>query len=188
MDIVDKETRSRIMRSVPQRDTAPEVRLRHALHRLGFRYRLHGAHLPGRPDLIFPKYEAAVFVHGCYWHAHGCRYSTRPATRAEFWESKFRANKARDARVVSELLAMGWRVLLVWECAMKPAREEVLQQVAAAVSSWLDQTDCMFGQIDARGLATELPDHATIASITQEADRGATTSRSSGKRTSNARK
>src|SRR5437762_7061199 len=138
MDNVSPSIRSRIMASVPQRDTAPEVSLRRALHRLGLRYRLHDRRLPGRPDLVFARFHAVVFLHGCYWHAHGCRYSTSPATRKEFWEAKFSANRARDARVLAELRAAGWRTLVVWECALKPVRQGAVDVAARAVKAWLE--------------------------------------------------
>src|SRR5712692_2489456 len=98
MDTVDKATRSRIMSLVGRKDTGPEIILRLALHKLGVRYRLHVKSLPGSPDLVFPRYRAVVFVHGCYWHCHGCYRSTIPKTRRSFWKRKFLANKERDER------------------------------------------------------------------------------------------
>ena len=135
MDIVDQATRSRMMRSVRQRDTLPEVRLRRALHKLGFRYRLGRRDLPGSPDIVFPRFKAVVFVHGCFWHGHDCRFATVPKTRPEFWEAKFEANRQRDARVVRKLVAAGWRVLTLWECALKS--DQAAQTAAVYVSSWL---------------------------------------------------
>ncbi|BCO30128.1 very short patch repair endonuclease [Thiohalobacter sp. COW1] len=140
MDTVDKAVRSRIMASVRQRDTGPEMRLRRALHRLGLRYRLHDRKLPGSPDLVFPRFKAVVFVHGCFWHVHGCKYSTTPASRKEFWAEKFAANKARDQRNVTLLLADGWRVMTVWECALKGKREYPEEAVAIRVANWLRGT------------------------------------------------
>lgn len=137
MDTVDKVTRSRIMSRVGQRDTAPEMRLRSALHRIGLRYRLHDPKLPGSPDLIFPRFHTVVFVHGCFWHAHGCRFSTTPSTRKDFWAEKFAANRARDKRDVDILLADGWRVLVVWECALKGKRGLPEEAVARHVALWL---------------------------------------------------
>lgn len=137
MDKVDPATRSRMMAAVPQRDTKPEIRLRKALHRLGVRYRLHDPSLPGRPDLVFPRYRAAVFVHGCFWHAHGCRYSTVPAARRDFWLAKFDANRARDARVTEELSKRGWRVLVVWECELRPPSSDAPERAAQRVKAWL---------------------------------------------------
>jgi len=119
-DIVDKPTRSRMMAGIRGKDTRPELMVRRALHARGFRYRLNVRSLPGTPDLVFPKRRAVVFIHGCYWHRHeGCRYATTPATNTEFWTSKFAANVARDARNVRDLRVAGWRVGIIWECALK---------------------------------------------------------------------
>lgn len=126
MDSVDKRTRSRIMASVGQKSTGPELKLRKALHRLGFRYRLNDQRLPGSPDLVFPKYHAVIFVHGCFWHRHGCKYTTTPSTRKEFWIAKFKANIERDQRNINELKKLGWRVLIVWECEIKNDLEKNL--------------------------------------------------------------
>lgn len=119
MDTVNKATRSKIMRSVPQRGTTPEIRLRKALHRRGFRYRVNDKRLPGSPDIVFPKYHAVIFVHGCFWHRHGCKYTTTPSTRKEFWAAKFKANVERDKRNEEKLIELGWRVLVIWECEIK---------------------------------------------------------------------
>jgi DNA mismatch endonuclease (patch repair protein) len=117
MDRVSKDCRSRIMRSVRRSDTTPEVRLRRLLHHAGFRFRLQGKDLPGRPDLVFPKRRVALFVHGCYWHRHpGCVKTTTPTSNVEFWMTKFQANVARDARDSLRLAELGWRVVVVWEC------------------------------------------------------------------------
>jgi len=108
------------MRSVGRADTKPEMVLRRALHAMGYRYRLHRRGLPGTPDLVFPGLRKVIFVHGCFWHRHlGCAKATTPKTRREFWEEKFAANVARDARVQAELAATGWAVMVVWECETK---------------------------------------------------------------------
>jgi len=135
-DIVDAATRSRIMRAVPRSSTKPEIVLRKRLHALGLRYVLGGRGLPGSPDLVLPRWTAAVFVHGCFWHRHPkCRYTTMPSTRPEFWQAKFEANVARDNAVRARLLAEGWRVATVWECALrKPERAELAADMLAA---WL---------------------------------------------------
>lgn len=114
------------MKSVPQKDTKPEMRLRKALHGMGFRYRLHDKRLPGSPGLVFPKYKAAIFVHGCFWHRHGCKQTTTPTTREDFWKGKFKANVERDKKNISDLEAAGWRVLTVWECELKKTAENNL--------------------------------------------------------------
>lgn len=148
-DIVNKETRSRMMAGIRGKDTKPEMVLRRALHARGLRYRLHVKGIPGRPDLLFPKFKAAVFVHGCFWHRHdGCRYTTTPATRAEFWQSKFAANVARDTSVGDALAEAGWRVAIVWECALrKPDQVEAAVEVLAR---WLfsDVRRCEIGNVE----------------------------------------
>ena len=119
MDIVSPEKRSAMMRAVGQKNTKPELRLRKALHALGYRYRLHTKHLPGRPDLVFPRLRAAIFVHGCFWHGHDCRAGRRPSSNSTYWEPKIEANQIRDARKEAELKDAGWRVLAIWECELK---------------------------------------------------------------------
>jgi DNA mismatch endonuclease, patch repair protein len=117
VDIVDPETRSRMMSRIGPRNTRPELTVRRLLHGMGFRFRLHRRDLPGRPDIVLPRHGVAVFVHGCFWHRHpGCANCTTPKTRPEFWADKFRKNVARDARKMQELRTAGWRVLTVWEC------------------------------------------------------------------------
>lgn len=115
-DTLTREQRSERMRRVQQKDTALEVLVRKELHRRGFRYRLGGCGLPGRPDIVLPKHRAVVFVHGCFWHAHDCRLGRRPTSNAAFWEHKALANRERDARKEAELQALGWRAFVVWQC------------------------------------------------------------------------
>ena len=121
--MVDKLTpdkRSRLMASIGQKNTKPELAVRSALHRLGYRFRLHRKDLPGRPDIVLPRYRVIILVHGCFWHQHrGCSLSSRPTTNSAFWQEKFRANKERDERNVRDLEAMGWRVHIIWECETK---------------------------------------------------------------------
>lgn len=100
-------------------DTAPEMLVRKALHRLGFRYHLHRKDLPGSPDLVFPSRGKAIFVHGCFWHGHGCRWGRLPKTKLEYWAPKIEANRARDARKQSELHRAGWKSLVVWQCELR---------------------------------------------------------------------
>lgn len=116
MDIVPPEVRSRMMRGIRSKDTAPERLVRSAAHRLGLRFRLHVRELPGRPDLLFPRHKIAIFVHGCFWHRHDCGSAATPKTRVEFWQKKFETNVARDARKKDDLERAGWRVAEIWEC------------------------------------------------------------------------
>ena len=105
------------MARIQGRDTVPEVVVRRTAHRLGFRFRLYRKDLPGRPDLVFPRYRSVVFVHGCFWHRHGgCRFAYTPRSRVRFWTEKFRQNVARDHRTEDALRSLGWRVLVIWEC------------------------------------------------------------------------
>ncbi|WP_199261573.1 very short patch repair endonuclease [Paracoccus binzhouensis] len=152
MDMVDRQTRSRIMASVGQKDTGAEMVLRRALHGSGLRYRLHVRGLPGSPDLVFPRFRAAVFVHGCYWHAHGCYRSTIPKSRRSFWTEKFDANRRRDSEKAAALRDIGWRVLTVWECALKGKTALPMPDVVDRVSGWLrSEEPC--AEIAGHGLA-----------------------------------
>ena len=118
-DFLTAAERSERMSRIRGKHTRPEVTLRKALHSLGMRYRLHGASLPGRPDLVFPKYKTIVFVHGCFWHRHpGCNIATTPKSNTDFWQDKFQKNVTRDIKVTQALESLGWRVLVVWECCL----------------------------------------------------------------------
>ena len=129
MDIVDSKRRSKMMSRIKGRDTVPEIAVRRIAHRLGFRFRLYRKDLPGCPDLVFPRFRAVVFVHGCFWHRHcGCRYAYLPKTRVRFWNDKFRGNVARDRRNEAALREIGWRVLVIWECETRD-REHVKKQL-----------------------------------------------------------
>ena len=122
MDVHDKETRSFNMSRIRGKDTKPELIVRRACHALGLRFRLHRKDLPGKPDLVFPKYKTVVFVHGCYWHSHDCKFgAVVPKTNTEFWQSKRMTTIDRDARNACELEYRGWRVLTYWECEIKDA-------------------------------------------------------------------
>lgn len=124
-----------MMAGIRARNTAPELALRRALHRAGLRFKLHVAGLPGSPDLVLPKWRAAVLVHGCFWHRHAeCRYATTPATRPDFWATKFAGNVERDTRNHAALLAHGWRVATVWECALRKGR---LENSTRELADWL---------------------------------------------------
>lgn len=110
------EQRRRIMQSVKTRDTGPELTVRRMLFGLGYRYRLNAKNLPGRPDIVFRSRMKAIFVHGCFWHAHGCRKGRAPKSRLDYWKPKLQTNKARDKAQVRALKKMGWSVFTVWQC------------------------------------------------------------------------
>jgi DNA mismatch endonuclease, patch repair protein len=139
MSVTEKislETRSRMMSGIRGRDTKPELTVRSFLHRAGLRYRLHSRSLPGKPDVILPRWNAAVFVHGCFWHGHsGCRFFRLPKTRAEFWEAKIRSNVARDAKVLQALSDAGWRTAVIWECALRDDAVRSLDRLASFIRS-----------------------------------------------------
>ena len=137
MDIVGKETRSRMMSGIKGVDTQPELILRRGLHRRGFRYRLHDRRLPGKPDLVFPRHKAVIFVNGCFWHGHDCHLFRWPKSREEFWRSKITGNMQRDARNQRALIDKGWRVLVVWECALKGKEEYDVAEVVRRAMHWL---------------------------------------------------
>lgn len=143
MDIVDQATRSRMMSGIRNKNTRPELAIRKALHGRGYRYRLHVAALPGKPDIVLPKFRAAIFVHGCFWHGHKCHLFKIPGTRAEFWLKKFETNRLNDAKAVAELESLGWRIAVVWECAIRGKENQELTQLIDALAEWVQST-CRF--------------------------------------------
>lgn len=117
MDIVTREQRSRMMSGIKGKNTKPELLLRSALHKLGFRFRIQRKDLPGKPDIVLPKYKTIIFVHGCFWHQHpGCKFAYMPKSNVEFWKDKFKRNMIRDQTVQSLLKEMGWNIIIIWEC------------------------------------------------------------------------
>ena len=133
-DTISPTRRSWNMSRIKGRDTAPEMKLRSLLHRAGFRFRLHERKLPGRPDIVLPKYHATIFVHGCFWHRHkGCSNTTTPSTRADFWAAKFAGNVARDHANADRLADLGWQVIIVWECELKKDPAGVLTSITRAL-------------------------------------------------------
>jgi DNA mismatch endonuclease (patch repair protein) len=124
VDFLDQAGRSERMSRIRSKDTKPELLLRKALHKLGLRYRLGGAKLPGKPDIVLPRHRAAIFVHGCFWHRHeGCKVASTPKSNTAYWSAKFAKNVERDARVIRELEELGWTVLVAWECEANSERK-----------------------------------------------------------------
>ena len=137
VDVVSPEVRSRMMSGIRGKDTRPEIILRRGLFAAGFRYRLHVRDLPGKPDIVFPRFHAVLFAHGCFWHGHDCPLFRMPASRLEFWQAKIFRNREVDARNEAALRDRGWRHGIVWECALKGRSRRPLPQVIARCSSWL---------------------------------------------------
>ncbi|HHT8996039.1 TPA: very short patch repair endonuclease [Burkholderia cenocepacia] len=145
VDIVDAVTRSRMMAGIRRQNTRPEIIVRQSLHAMGLRFRLHRRDLPGVPDIVLPGRRIAIFVHGCFWHMHSnCQLSKLPETRRDFWQAKLEANTRRDRRAVEALLSMGWRVLTVWECAVRT--EEKATKLSEKLRQWIDGGD-IIGEI-----------------------------------------
>lgn len=141
VDIVDAATRSRMMSGIRSRNTKPEMRVRQFLHRQGFRFRLHVRELPGKPDIVLPRYRAVIFVHGCFWHGHDCHIFKIPKTRTEFWQGKIARNRTNDEKSREKLLASGWRVGIVWECAIRNTDMEI---PGKRLARWLRSEDELF--------------------------------------------
>ena len=137
VDVVDAATRSRMMSGIRSRHTKPERIIRSGLHRLGFRFALHSRKLSGTPDLVLPRYRAAIFVHGCFWHRHNCEFFKMPSTRTGFWKAKFARNRSNDIAARKELANEGWRVLVVWECALRDRSESEVTAILLRAASWI---------------------------------------------------
>ena len=137
VDVVDRKTRSRMMSGIRGKNTRPELLIRKGLHARGFRFRLHDKRLPGKPDLVLPKYSAVIFVHGCFWHGHDCHLFKWPQSRREFWRNKITRNKAKDAENYASLKKDGWYILTIWECALKGRTRRPLDQVLDTAADWL---------------------------------------------------
>ena len=136
MDIVNKQTRSKMMSNIKSKNTKPEIIVRSLLHQKGFRFRLHDKKLPGKPDIVLKKYNAVVFIHGCYWHRHeNCRLTSTPKQNAEFWNKKFSDNIHRDNEVYYQLKKLGWRTAIIWECCIRDKKN--LSDTIDLLASWV---------------------------------------------------
>jgi DNA mismatch endonuclease (patch repair protein) len=136
-DVFTKSKRSEVMSRIKGRNTKPELAVRSLLHRMGYRFRLHKADLPGKPDIVLSRFKTVIFVHGCFWHRHkDCRFAYTPKSRTEFWLKKLESNVIRDVRVKSDLELLGWRVITVWECELR-----LPEQLAARLDGNLKQSD-----------------------------------------------
>lgn len=136
-DVVTPEVRSRMMAGIRGKDTNPEMVIRKGLHRRGLRFLVHDRRLPGKPDLVFPRWRAVIFVNGCFWHGHDCRFFKLPSTRTDFWREKIWANKQRDQLALKKLDEMGWRTCSVWECEIKGRSMDDIESVLSRCQSWL---------------------------------------------------
>lgn len=137
VDIVSEPTRRRMMSGIKGKDTKPELQVRRLLFARGFRYRLHAKALPGKPDLVLAKHRAVVFIHGCFWHRHDCHLFKWPSTREEFWREKINGNVERDQCQKATLKAQGWRIAVVWECALKGRTRLPERDVGNFLEEWL---------------------------------------------------
>lgn len=139
-DIVDKQTRSRMMSGIKCKDTQPEMKVRRFLHARGFRYRLHVRTLHGTPDICLPKYRVVIFVQGCFWHRHkGCRLAYMPASNVDAWKEKFRHNFQRDRKSFQALIKAGWRIIVLWECELRKTGESLLDWLPTEIQSGDEQ-------------------------------------------------
>lgn len=140
-DIVSPEKRSSMMAGIRGKDTRPEIIIRKALFARGLRYLVHDKRLPGKPDLVFPKSNAVIFVEGCFWHGHDCHLFKMPSTHQEFWKTKISVNRQRDARVRADLQELGWRHLTVWECALKGKTRLPFSELVDTIVEWIESAE-----------------------------------------------
>lgn len=142
VDVVDRRTRSKIMSKIKGQNTKPELLVRSALHKRGFRYRLHEKKLPGKPDLVFPKYKAIILINGCFWHGHDCHLFKWPSTRQAFWHQKIGQTRQRDAANLIEYQKLGWKTLTIWECALKGKNKLGINETIEITIRWLQFDEC----------------------------------------------
>ncbi len=132
MDKISREQRSRNMSRIRSKDTQPELLIRKNLHKRGYRYRLHDRNLPGKPDLVLKRFKTVIFINGCFWHYHGCRYSNLPSTRKNWWKKKLEGNRRRDEMNLEALKNLGWKTLVIWECSFRGSgkkQESVIRKI-----------------------------------------------------------
>ncbi len=152
-DVVDKATRSRMMSGICGKDTKPEIIIRKGLHKSGFRFRLHDKTLPGKPDLVLKKYNAVIFINGCFWHGHDCPAGKLPETNKKFWEEKIAGNVERDKRNKAELEKLGWKVITIWQCELK--NKNIRMKVLGSLTSMLHKRVHLTNSSDSGGNSNE---------------------------------
>lgn len=134
---LDPSNRSKLMASIKSKNTSPELLIRRGLHKLGLRYRLHSKTLSGKPDLVFPKHKAVIFINGCFWHGHNCHIFRWPKTRMDFWHGKIKANILRDKKNITCCVRQGWKVLVIWECSIKGKTKRDFNEVIHTTKNWI---------------------------------------------------
>ena len=137
-DVHSPAQRSKNMAAIRCANTKPEIQVRRLLHDSGYRFRLHRRDLPGRPDIVLPRYKAAIFVNGCFWHMHDCEWFRMPRTRPEFWREKLLSNRRRDQQNLADLQATNWRVAVVWECSLRNGSEGRIESMRTKLCEWID--------------------------------------------------
>lgn len=149
-DVHSPEVRSKNMRAIRSANTKPEIFVRKALHASGLRYRLGGAGLPGKPDIVLPRYRTVIFINGCFWHGHNCRYFKLPMTRTDFWQLKIQKNRQRDALAIEHLRGADWSVIVVWECALKTTTDrakELIVEIIRLLKDFEKKTSSNFAEL-----------------------------------------
>lgn len=137
VDRISRSKRSQMMAGIKGKNTKPEILVRSSLFKRGFRYVLHNNRLPGKPDLVFPKFKAVIFVNGCFWHAHTCHLFKWPSSNIEFWDQKIKTNSKRDIRNLEALNILGWRVMTIWECSLKGKTRLKMDEIVSLCETWL---------------------------------------------------
>ena len=151
-DVVDKATRSRMMSGIRGKNTTPEIYIRKQLHAKGLRFRLHAKTIPGHPDIVLPKYNALILINGCFWHGHGCKNCKTPTSNTEFWLKKIKINQQRDEIKHIQQIELGWRTLIIWECAIRESmRQKASFDLVNIICDWLDSSS-VTAHVDSSGI------------------------------------